>query len=308
MDLRLEDVEAAAKRIARIARETPLVSFGDDEAVLLKLESLQHTSAYKLRGAVNAVECLPPEVAARGVSTVSAGNHGAALAFAARRRGIPARAYVFERAVAAKVAVIRALGAEVVPTPQARLAEMLAASDADDGRVFVSPFADPLVAAGNGTVGLEIARQAPHARTVLAPIGGGGLALGASTAIRALLPDARVWGVTAEGAPAVRHAWERGRADMATNATIADGLSAPMTTMPVVENLKKRLEGLLVVNDDQIRAAMRAIALRAKVVAEPAGAAALAAALAHPELPRPVVAIVSGGNVDPAMLASVLAA
>lgn len=307
----LKDVEAAAQRIAGQVVETPVVTLPGVEGVRLKLESLQRTGSFKIRGALNAVQSLDAEALARGVSTMSAGNHGLGVAVAARERGAKARIYVPPHAVARKVEAMRAAGAEVVPTPVEKLGEMLAKGGADDGLEFLSPFADARVAAGAGTVGLELARQAPDARSVLVPVGGGGLALGIATAVRAILPHARVWGVTAENSPAVRNAWETGRIEPVRPNTIADGLGAPIADAGVVAALKERLSGLLVVNDDELRAAVRRLALDAKLVAEPAGAAAIAAALKQADahlLPTPCVAILSGGNVDPRLLADVLGA
>ncbi|MHB8606289.1 MAG: threonine ammonia-lyase [Thermoplasmatota archaeon] len=306
-DLDLADIERAAKRIeGRVAR-TPLVESPLAPGLLFKLENLQRTGAFKIRGATNAVSEMTDAELARGVSCVSAGNHGLAVAVAARERDAHARVFVPEHAVARKVEAIRAEGAEVIHAPHTRLAEILERGDAGDGTTFLSPFADARVIAGQGTLGLEIAQDLPAARTVLVPLGGGGLALGVATAVRALLPHANVYGVWATGAPAVSRALHTGRIEVVKPTSIADGLGAPRTDIRVVDALRSRLSGLFEVSDDDIRAAMRALALGAKIVAEPAGAAATAAALLNPELHRPVVAVVSGGNVDPKLLAEVLA-
>lgn len=306
-DIAWADVEAAERRIRPHVDTTPVVQAPMAEGLWLKLESLQRTGSFKLRGAVNAVEAAPSKRLARGVSTVSAGNHGLGVAWAARRRGVPARVYVPETAVARKVDAMRAAGAEVIPRPVEDLRRHLADQDGGDGRYFIGPFAHRDVAAGQATVGAEIADQVHGAMTVLVPIGGGGLALGVGTAIRHLRPTAQVYGVVARDSPAVSRAWETGRADPVKPASIADGLGAPLADLDVVAQLKKRLAGLITVDDRQIRDAMRRLALEAKVLSEPAGAAATAAALAHPELPGPVVAVVSGGNVDPRLLSDVVA-
>jgi threonine dehydratase len=301
--LSLSDVEAAERRIRPHVLETPLVPFADD-GVHLKLENLQRTGSFKLRGAVNAIEQLSDAELRRGVSTVSAGNHGLAVAWAARRRGAHATVYVSENAVERKVAAMQAAGAKVVKQPLAKLQEFLLRTDAGDGAYFLPPFADVRIAAGQGTVGLEIRRRLPDVQTVLVPVGGGGLALGVSTA----LPGVRVHGVTAEKAPAVAQAWRTGRASPVAVSSLADGLNAPLADLRTVNSLKERLAGLLTVTDDQIREAMRVLLVEAKTVAEGAGAAAFAAIEAHPELRRPLAVVVSGGNVDPRLLAETLTA
>ena len=301
------DVEAAERRIRPHVLTTPVIQAALEEGLWLKLESLQRTGSFKLRGAVNAIEAAPDKRLARGVSSVSAGNHGLGVAWAARRRGITARVYVPETAVARKVDAMRAAGAEVIARPVEDLRRYLSDQDAGDGCYFIGPFAHRDVAGGQATVGAEIGQQVPAAKTVLVPIGGGGLALGVGTAIRHLLPEAKVFGVVAKDSPAVSRAWGTGRAEPVKPASIADGLGAPLANLDVVAQLKARLAGLVTVDDGQIRDAMRRLALEARVLAEPAGAAATAAALAHPELPRPIVAIISGGNVDPRLLSEILA-
>ncbi len=307
MEITLADVQAAADRIGDRIRRTPVVPFDGAAAVLLKLESLQRTGSFKVRGALNAVLAASDAQLAGGVSTISAGNHGLGLATAAAERGVSCTVYVPDHAVPRKVAAMEAAGARVVARPHAELARIIALQDAGDGSLFIGPFAHRHVAAGQGTVGLELAAQAPSAKTVLVPVGGGGISLGVSTAIRGLLPDAQVYGVTARLSPAVRRAWETGRIEAVKPTSVADGLGAPIADAGVVAALKRRLAGLLVVDDDQIRAAMRTLALEAGVVAEPAGAAAVAAAMAEPGLPGPVACVVTGRNVDPALLAEVVA-
>jgi len=297
--LALEDVEAAERRIRPHVLETPLVPVGDD-GVLLKLENLQRTGSFKLRGAVNAIEQLSHDELRHGISTVSAGNHGLAVAWAAKRRGARATVYVHEAAVERKVAAMRAIGATVVKHPVEKLQQFLRDKDARDGAYFLAPFADARIAAGQGTLGLEIRRQLPGVKTVLVPVGGAGLALGVSTA----LPGIQVFGVTAEKAPAVAHAWRTGSAEPVAATSIADGLNAPLADLATVHALKQRLAGLLTVTDDQIRGAMRRLLLEARTVAEGAGAAAFAALDGTME--RPTVVVVSGGNVDPSLLAAVL--
>ncbi len=305
MDITLDDIQAAARRLRGRVLQTPLVQ--TESGVHLKLESLQRTGSFKIRGATNAVFAAHEQALQGGVSTISAGNHGLGLATAAAQRQVACTVYVPETAVPRKVAAMEAAGARVVARPNDVLGQYLADQDAADGSLFISPFAHPHVAAGQGTVGLELAQQLPEARTILVPVGGGGLSFGVSTAIRDLLPDAQVYGVTASKSPAVRSAWNTGRIEKVQPTSIADGLGAPIADAGVVAALKRRMAGLLVVDDDQIRNAMAWLALEAGVVAEPAGAAAVAAALAEGGLPGPIACVVSGRNVDPELLAGVVA-
>jgi threonine dehydratase len=183
---------------------------------------------------------------------------------------------------------------------------MMVAGDTGDGRHFISPFANRHVAAGQGTVGLEILAEIPEPSVVLIPIGGGGLALGIATAIRARSPKTKLVGVVAHGAPAFRHTWTTGKAELMKSTSIADGLCAPIADAAVTRQLKGLLDELAVLQDADILAAVRILALEDKVVAEPAGAAATAAALKRSDLGQRAVAVVSGGNVKPELLAQVL--
>jgi threonine dehydratase len=307
-DLTAADVAAARKRVGRLVRRTPLLASARTPGLHLKAESLQLTGSFKIRGALNAVLALPAARAKAGVSCISAGNHGAGVAYAARQREVPCTVYVPPNAVPFKVEAMRALGAEVVEQPVPRLAEMMAAGDSFDGRRFIDPFANPHVAAGQGTCGLEILEDLPRPASVFVPIGGGGLALGIATAVKAGSPRTEVFGVTARGAPAFRNAWETGKIEATRSDTIADGLSAPIANAHVVARLKHLLDGIVTVEDGQLRAAMRRLALEEKLVAEPAGAAATAAALdaLGRDGGEAVVAVVSGGNVRPELLAEVL--
>lgn len=303
------DVEAARRKVGRLVRRTPLLASARTPGLHLKAESLQLTGSFKIRGALNAVLSAPAAQVRGGVSCISAGNHGAGVAWAARHRKLPCTVYVPPNAVPFKVEAMRALGAEVVEQPVPRLAEMMAAADSFDGRRFIDPFANPLVAAGQGTCGLEILEDLPKPSAVYVPIGGGGLALGIATAVKAAAPRTKVFGVTAEGAPAFRNTWQTGKAETVRSTTIADGLSAPIANVHVVAQLKRLLDGVVTVQDDDLRAAMRKLALEEKLVAEPAGAAATAAALQaiQRDGAKPVVAVVSGGNVRPELMAEVLA-
>ena len=302
----LQDIEAAEARIRPFLRRTPLVPSAQREGLHLKLECLQRTGSFKLRGALNAVLAADRDTVRKGVSCVSAGNHGLAVAVAARQRKVKAHVYVWKGAVPRKVAAMQAAGAKVIEAPVERLGEIMASQDAGDGTYFVHPFANRDVAAGQGTLGLEILQDVPRPSKVFAAIGGGGQALGIATVMAARSPRTKVYGVAARQTPAFWTAWKTGRTASVKSTSIADGLSAPIADLDVVRRLKELLAGLVILEDGQIRAAMRGLALDDKVVAEPAGAAATAAALSARAIGRSAVAVVSGGNVKPELLAEIL--
>lgn len=308
----LDDVRAAAERIRGSVVRTPLVrASGDPRALALKPESLQPTGAFKARGAVNAVSAIPPERRAAGVVTHSSGNHGRALAWAAQAFGVPAVVVCPDDAPTVKIEGMRAVGAEVVlvaPADRHVTADRLAA---ERGATLVPPYDDARVIAGQGTVGLEIAEDLPEVATVLVPIGGGGLISGVALALAELCPDAKVVGVEPELAADAAESVATGRrvtwdAD-AVRRTVADGVRLPVVGELTWEHIRRYVHEVVTVSEDEIRSAMRELALTYRLVAEPSGAVAPAAALFHADvLPGPVVAVVSGGNVDPALLAQVL--
>jgi threonine dehydratase len=304
----IADVEAAEERIRPFIRRTPLIPSAQRDGLHLKLELLQATGSFKLRGALNAVLAADDDEVRKGVSCVSAGNHGLAVAVAAKQRGIKARVYVWNGAVPRKVEAMRKAGAEVVERPVEELGRIMARQDAGDGTAFIHPFANARVAAGQGTIGLEILRETPQPTKVFAAIGGGGQALGIATVMQARSPKTKVYGVAARETPAFWTAWKTGKTESVKSTSIADGLSAPIANLDVVRRLKDLLAGLVIVEDHQIKSAMRGLALADKVVAEPAGAAATAAALDARLIGKHAVAVVSGGNVKPELLAEIITA
>lgn len=314
MDLiSLDDIHQAARHLDGVAVRTPLLPqhWSAERPLWLKPENLQPVGAFKIRGAVNALASLAADVRARGVVSYSSGNHAQAVAFAAKRFGVPATIVVQSGTPKVKLAATIALGAEVVEAPMAqreqvawRLAERL-------GRVIVPPFDDPAVIAGQGTIGVEIAEDLPDVAVVLVPISGGGLASGVGVAVKSLRPDAWVIGVEPELAADTAESLRAGRlvrwSPQDRSRTIADGLRTEPSELTFA-HLRKFVDGVITVSEQEIRQAMRELATRARLVAEPSGAASTAAALFHGhELPAgPAVAVVSGGNVDPALLAEVL--
>ncbi|MCA1814682.1 MAG: pyridoxal-phosphate dependent enzyme [Halobacteriales archaeon] len=311
LDVTLAGIEDAARAVHGTAWRTPLLPAGrDEEQLFLKLECLQRLGSFKIRGAWNRMRTANAEERERGFVTVSAGNHGQAVAWSARKLGAPCRVFVPEGAVQRKVDAMRGLGAEVRSLPHQAIMDSMNGTDFPhaDGMTFIHPFGDRLVLAGAGTVGLEVAQDLPAARTVLVPVGGGGLSVGIATAVKALCPGARVYGVQAEGAGPLPRSFASGKPeDVGPPHTFADGMAATRVFAYMWPLLRARLDGAFAVSEEELQRAVVHLAKECHVVAEGAGAAGLAAALAHRELPGPVVAIVSGGNLDPALLAKFLA-
>ncbi|MCX4387251.1 pyridoxal-phosphate dependent enzyme [Micromonospora peucetia] len=307
----ITDVRNAAADIAGTVLHTPLLRTGWDAQLWLKPESLQPVGSFKLRGATHAVARLTPEERARGVVTHSSGNHGLALAYAARAADVPCRIVVPEGAPAAKVDRIRALGVEVLLVPPARRGPEAERIAETTGAVLVPPFDDRRIIAGQGTVGLEIAEDLPDVDVVLVPVGGGGLSSGVATAVKALRPAATVIGVEPEFAADARDSLAAGSVvvwgEERTYRTMADGLRLPPSELTLA-HLRARLDRIVTVTEEEIHAAMGRLVTDARLVVEPSGAVAVAARLFRAaELPSGrTVAVVTGGNVDPAVLAGVL--
>jgi threonine dehydratase len=309
----IDAVRAAAATLDGIATRTPLVPFGPpDMRRFLKAESLQPIGAFKIRGAYNAVASLSPAELARGVITYSSGNHAQGVARAARLLGAPAVVVMPSDAPTIKRERVAADGAEVVIVGTASDERQAAAEKiaAERGLSIIPPYDDDRVIAGQGTVGLEIAEALPDVGAVLVPIGGGGLASGVAVAIRALVPDARVIGVEPELGADARDSLAAGRivewsaADVSR--TIADGTRTRAIGRRPFAHLSKLLDSVVTVSESEIAAAVRLAAEESRLVAEPSGALTVAALAFHAaEIGldrlggRPVVAVVSGGNVDP---------
>ena len=297
--IELTDIEAARERIAATVLRTPLVRF--DDRIWLKLENLQPTNAYKIRGAANAVASLSDEERARGVWTVSAGNAGQGVAYAARAFGIPCTVVAIETAPQTKLDRMRALGANIVPVSY-ETAWVACEAHAFAGMhgTFVHPFDNHDFIAGHGTMGLEIVEDCPEVRTVICAIGGGGLITGVGSSVKALRPDAKVLGAEPETAApyalSLREGGPRKFPDW--QASFVDGAGGKSVTERMWQRMQPVVDGALTVTLDQTRDAMRLIAEKSRTIAEGAGALALAAALSDPLLEGPIVCVVSGGNVD----------
>jgi threonine dehydratase len=294
----LADIQEARRRLQGIAEQTPIYlsetfSRRCGREVRLKAENLQRTGAFKIRGAVNKLKTLSSDERAAGVVAASAGNHGQAVAWAARELGIRARIFVPDTAPMAKVEACRNYGAETELTGsffEDAMAAALAYVE-ETGGTFIHPYEDQLVVAGQGTIGLELLEQEPEVGTVLIPVGGGGLSLGIATALRALRPEVRIVGVQAG----------------VDGYTIADGIAVKVPselTMPLLEDL---LDDLVSVTDEEISEAIVLLLERAKLVVEGAGAVGVAALLAgRAGGSGMAIPILSGGNIDPTMLISVM--
>lgn len=300
----LEEIRSAAERIRGTAVRTPLVRLEGTARpeVWLKLENLQPINAFKLRGAANAIALLPEAERSRGVWTVSAGNAGQGVAYAARQAGVPATVLVIDTAPETKLRRMRDLGARLVP------ASFDACWSAMDAReypgiegTFVHPFDGHDFIAGNGTTGLEVMEDLPGARVVAAAVGGGGLSSGIGAAVKALAPEVRVVGVEPETAsPAALSYLEGGpRPFPKWTASFVDGAGGKSLFPRMWERMRQVVDEIVVVDLDEVQDAMRVLAERARVIAEGAGALSVAAALTGKlGTEGPVVAVISGGNVD----------
>jgi threonine dehydratase len=309
MPIPLDDIRAAARRLEPHLFRTPVLSaraLGDRAGVslVLKAESLQKTGSFKPRGALNIVLTLPEEKRARGLITVSAGNHAQAVAWAARVVGVPCTVVMPADAPRSKLEAVQSYGATpILHADRATLFDRLREEEARTGAAFVHPFDDPVGLAGAGTLGLELMEQSPGLDAVVVPIGGGGLMTGVACAVKALAPQCRVIGVELAEGPGMTPALAAGKPVPVTRPrTLADGLTPPFVGALPVEAARRFVDEIVLVHEADIAEAMRALFERARLVAEGAGAAATAALLAgHVRLKSraKVAAIVSGGNVDP---------
>jgi len=302
--IRLEEIEKARERIAQTIVRTPLfrLRLGPEfPDIRLKLENLQPINAYKLRGAANAVAMLSEAERKQGVWTISAGNAGQGVAYAAREAGVPCSVVVIDAAPQAKIERMRALGAKLFPVPYE------VAWKALDERVFpgadgtfVHPFDDNNFIAGHGTMGLEILKDAPETTAVIAAIGGGGLITGVGSAIKALRPDIKIFGVEPETAAPAALSFQKGSPQVFENwkASFVDGAGGQSVFPRMWQRMKPVVDDYFIVSLEQTKKAMRLMAEKARVISEGAGALALAAALTGKAGRGPIVAVVSGGNID----------
>jgi threonine dehydratase len=317
MGLTLEDVRAAARRLGNRIHRTPVIacqSFDDASGhhVFFKCENLQRAGAFKIRGALNKLLALTPAERGRGVVAFSSGNHAQGVALAARMVGTTAIICMPKDAPALKLAATRNYGAEVVFYDRLTEDREQVAREVMErtGRVLVPPYDDPAIMAGQGTAALELLEDVPSLDALLTPVGGGGLMAGCSTVARALFPGVKIFGVETDTANDTFLSLRRGeRVAIPPPPTIADGIRVTIPGALTFPILKANLTDVLLVSDPEVRAAVRFLALRARVVVEPTGAVAAAAALAD-RLPLPPGArlgiVLSGGNIDPDLLIQIL--
>jgi threonine dehydratase len=310
------EIREAAARLHGVAVHTELAPFPRlSPPLLIKAESLQPVGSFKLRGAYAAISALPPADADRGVVAHSSGNHGYAVAYAAALIGVPAVIVVPETAPAIKTDAITACGAELVTVAPTMAARQAAADDlvARHGYAFIPPFDDRRVIAGQGTIGLEIMADRPDTDLIVVPVSGGGLIAGIAAAARSVNPDVTIVGVEPEFAADARDSLRKGERvawpAASVTRTIADALRVERVGALPFAHMQRDVAGIVTVTDAELLAAVYRLAIEAHLVAEPGGAAAVAACLfRRDELPaaRHPVAVLSGGNIDPALLARVI--
>jgi threonine dehydratase len=302
--IELAEIREARTRITNAIVRTPLVRLEvgpDYPEIRLKLENLQPINAYKLRGAANAVAMLPESERKRGVWTISAGNAGQGVAYAARRAGVPCTVVVIETAPESKIERMRALGAKLIPVSYDVAWKALEERSFPGAEgTFVHPFDDHNFITGHGTMGLEILEDAPDTVAVIASIGGGGLITGVGSAIKALKPQIKIWGVEPETAAPAALSFEKRSPQVFENwkASFVDGAGGQSMFPRMWERMKPVVDNYIVVTLDETKKAMRLMAEKARVISEGAGALPVAAALTGKVGKGPIVAIVSGGNID----------
>jgi threonine dehydratase len=307
----LEAIEGARERLKGTIVRTPLVRLNLDHAsaqIYLKLENLQPIGSFKLRGAGNRILQATPEELSQGVWTASAGNMAQGVAWCARDLGLRCRVVVPDTAPAAKVEAVQRLGAEIVRVPFDRWLQVFESREFPGMEgLFVHPFSDEAVLAGNGTIGLEILEDLPDVDAVVIPYGGGGLCCGVASAIRALRPEVRVYAAEVETAAPLAGSWAAGRpVEVPFIPSFVDGIGAPRVFPEMFAAARQLLSGSLVASLPQIAETIRLLVERNHVVAEGAGAAPVAAALAGGAGSGKLVCVVSGANIDPGKLVRIL--
>jgi threonine dehydratase len=302
--IELSEIREARERIGATIVRTPLIrlELGPDYPdIRLKLENLQPINAYKLRGAANAVAMLDESERKHGVWTISAGNAGQGVAYAARQAGVPCTVVVIETAPESKIDRMRALGAILIPVSYDVAWKALEERSFPGAEgTFVHPFDDHNFITGHATMGLEILEDAPDTKAVIASIGGGGLITGVGSATKALNPEIKVWGVEPETAAPAALSFEKGSPQVFRDFTqsFVDGAGGQSVFPRMWERMKPVVDGYMVVTLDETKRAMRLMAEKARIIPEGAGALPVAAALTGKAGKGPIVAIVSGGNID----------
>jgi len=300
----LDEIRAARERTRNVVVHTPLIQLRQDTAapeIWLKLETLQPINAFKIRGAANAVALLTPEARSKGVWTISAGNAGQGVAFAAREAGIASTVVAIETAAETKLERMRNLGARIVKAPFDACWEAMETRQFPGVEgTFIHPFDDHDFVAGNASLGLEILEDLPKVKTVIAAIGGGGLISGIGSAIRQLAPNVRILGAEPETAAPGALSFEKKSPQVFTDwqVSFVDGAGGKSIFPRMWQRMQGIVDGSVVVSLDEVRRAMRLVAEKVRVICEGAGALPVAAALSGRAGEGPIVAVVSGGNID----------
>ncbi len=309
--IELAEIEAARERIADVAIRTPLIPLRVDDApaeIHLKLEMLQSINSFKIRGAANAIRSAPESARSGGLLTASAGNMAQGVAWVARELGLPATIAVPEHAPEAKLAAIERLGGRVVKLPYKDWWQAIVSSRVEGlAGLFVHPVADEAVMAGNGTIGLEILEDLPDPDAIVIPYGGGGLMVGIASAVRALRPETKIYAAEPATGAALSAALAAGEpTDVEYQPSFVDGSGSRRVLDSMWPRVAPLVDGAFAIPIVDVAAAVRTLAERVRVIAEGAGALALAAALAGRAGPGKVVCIVSGGNINLAKLAEIV--
>lgn len=307
----LDELREAAQRLGGVIVRTPLVPLRSpitDAEILLKPETLQPVNSFKLRGVFHAVSRLSDEERQRGLSTVSAGNTALALAWTARRFGVPARSLMPEGAPRSKIAAVRSYGATPVLVPVEELFRYLRERGWEsEPYAFIHPWIERNVMLGHGSIGLEILTDCPDVKTVFVAVGGGGLIAGVGSAIKAIQPSVKVVAVEPEECPSLHASFAAGKPVSVECHTICDGVAVPYITEEMYPLLRELIDEVALVSEDDVKGTIRRLALEDKMVVEGAGALPVAAALATPREERgKSVAVVSGGNIDREKLTAIL--
>jgi threonine dehydratase len=300
----LDEIRAARERIRGVAVRTPLVRLhhgAKTPEVWLKLENLQPINAFKIRGAANAVAMLTPEERRRGVWTISAGNAGQGVAFAAREAGIPCTVLAIDPAAETKIERMRNLGARLVRAPFDQCWKAMEEREFPgiEG-TFIHPFDDHNFVAGNASLGLEILEDLPNVKTITAAIGGGGLIAGIASAVKQVAPGVKIYGAEPETAAPGALSFEKGSPQVFDKwqASFVDGAGGKSIFPRMWERIHKIVDGSIVVSLEEVRRALKLVAEKSRVIAEGAGGLAVAAAMSGKAGDGPIVAVISGGNID----------
>ena len=307
----LNEIRAAAERIKEAVINAPLLPLGPtdgDATILLKAEILQAVGSFKIRGVFNAVASMSPETRRRGLSTVSAGNTAQALAWTGRYFDVSSRSIMPDNAPASKIEAVRAYGGEPVLVPTDEVFRYLREHGwENEPYAFIHPWINRDLIIGHGTMGLEVVAACPDVDTLFVPVGGGGLIGGVGSAVKALKPSIRVIAVEPQGCPSLHASLDAGRPVSVECDTICDGVAVPYITKEMFPLLRDLVDDTVLVSDDAVKASMRRLVTGNKMIAEPSGALALAAALAIPEEKRGLsVCVVTGGSIDPRKLVAIL--